>query len=147
MNPLLPVLMEKLAAEEPPSATDRVKSKLRRLGRKAKRSILGLGTGKVTRGELRTIKKQIRETRPRTEEEKRVDQLAGRKWTRGQYVRSAGIGAGMGTLAGIIGPKIEGAKIKPRGVGRAAAIGALYGAAIPAARRLADIEAAKAGVF
>lgn len=102
------------------------------------------------RRELKILKKQIKKIKPQTEREKRIERLAGKKWTTGQYVRGAGIGATVGTLGHVLGSAIEGKKALPitgRGTARAAAVGALFGAALPAATRLANIEAAKRGKF
>jgi len=146
MNPLLPVLMQKLAAEE--TFRDRAERKLRRMAKKTKRKVLELGSGRISRRELRTIKKQIRQQKPKTEEEKRIEQLAGPAWTKGRYVRGALIGAGMGMATHPVSAAIQRQKIRdPRAVLAAGAVGAMFGSALPAAKRLADIEAAKAGVY
>ena len=119
------------------------------------RDVVGrLGVGGIRKKELKAIEGQIRDIKPKTEEEKKIERLAGREWTKGQYTRGAGIGAGIGTAGHVIGSGIEGlgkgkflANMAPRKVLRTAAIASLYGAALPAARRIADVEAAKRGEF
>ena len=119
--------------------------------KKVKRTI---GVGSIKKKELSTIKKELKAVKAKSEKEKAVEKLTGRKWTRGQYGRGAAIGAGVGTVGHIIGSAIEGAGtgrfkelVRPRRVARTAAIASLYGAALPAARRVADVEAAKRGAF
>lgn len=143
MHPLLPFALEKLAKEEDKS------SRLRRLGRKIKSRLSGLGAGDIEQRELRKIKQQIRASKPETEEEKRIEQLAGRGWTKGKFLRAGVIGAGMGTAGAAVGSLIEGGKAarSPRALARGAVIGSLMAAATPAATRLADIEAAKRGKY
>lgn len=128
MNPLIPFLLDKLATEEK----------------------------KEKRKELRVIKGELKEIAPATKREKYIEELAGRKMTPGQYARYAGIGATVGGLQHVLGSAIEGAQpgktfrqvaFKPRSLARGATIGAIYSTAIPAAARLADIEAAKRGKF
>ena len=119
---------------------------------KTKKFFGNLGESGIKRRELRKIKSELRESKPQTEREKAVDRLAGRQYTAGQYARRAGVGALVGSGAQVAGSLIEGGKarragIRPRALGRAAAVGALFGSAIPAASRLADIEAAKRGAF
>ena len=144
---MLPFEMTKLAEEER-DYKEEIRRKLRAAKRRTKRFVLGLGSGSVSKGELRQIKKQIKQTKPKTEEEKRIEQLAGKKWTRGKYYRGAVIGAGMGTGGQMLRAAIQKQKVlDPRSLTAAAAIGAIYGSALPAARRLADIEAAKAGAY
>lgn len=164
MNILMRFAMAKMAAEElkyrvqvptpygqPPAIQKNISKLVKRLGE-----------GRVTKRELGRIKKQIRKIKPKTEKEKKVEQIAGRKWTKGQYKRYAAIGAGAGMATRITSRAIEGAgpwfkRVKgrgalkpvfsPRGMAAAAAIGGIYGAAMPAAKRLIDIEAAKKGKF
>lgn len=144
MHPLLPFAIEKLAREKegPPGP-------ITRLGRRIKSEFSGIGSGDIERQELRKIKQQIRAGKPKTEEEKRIEQLAGRGWTKGKFLRAGAIGAGMSTAGTAIGSMIEGGKAarSPRALARGAVIGAMMGAAVPAATRLADIEAAKRGLY
>ncbi len=120
---------------------------------KTKKFVGGLGEGGIRYREYRTIKGQLKKTKPKTKKERAVEQLAGKEYTPGQYARRAGIGAIVGAGAQGLGTVIEGKSaraaggLKPRALGRAAAVGALFGSAIPAASRLADIEAAKRGAF
>lgn len=111
----------------------------------------GIGVGGIKRKELRKIRGELREAKPQTAKEKAIERLAGREYTPGQYARRAGVGALVGTGAQAAGTLIEGSRkaggLRPRALGRAAAVGALFGSAIPAASRLADIEAAKRGKF
>lgn len=137
--------MLKLSAEE--SLWDRTEKKV-------KRFVGGLGAGRVKRTELRRIEGQLKQMRPKTKKEKKIELLTGRKWTPGQYARGAAVGSGVGVVGHVVGSAIEGAGkgsfrklMAPRKVARTAAIASLYGAAIPAVRRLADIEAAKRGEF
>jgi hypothetical protein len=112
-------------------------------------------TYREKRKELRVLKRQVKKITPKTEREKKIERLAGKKWTPGQYLRGAGIGGAVGALGHVAGTAIEGTAPKsfrsvalsPRALTRSAAIGALYGAALPAATRLANIEAAKRGKF
>lgn len=143
MHPLLPFAIEKLAREEDKP------SRLRRLGRKIKSELAGIGARSIERKELSKIKQQIKAGKPKTEREKRIEQLAGRGWTRGKFLRAGAIGAGMGTVGTAVGSLIEGGKAarSPRALARGAIIGSLMAAATPAATRLADIEAAKIGRY
>lgn len=140
--------MMKLAEE---SLLERAKERAGAAAGRVGKFVRRLGTKGIRRKELRKIKGQIRESRPQTEKEKAVQRLAGKKYTAGQYLRRAGVGALVGTGAQVAGTLIEGSGksggLKPRALGRAAAVGALFGSAIPAASRLADIEAAKRGAF
>lgn len=141
MNPFLPTLMKKMAAE----------------GQKRWAPAL-------TKGELRTLKQEIKEIKPKTEEERRISELIGRPPTKGQYMRSAAIGAGGGLTAHVLGRAIQGggmspwvgtkadllsgkATLSPRQLARAVTMGVVFGAAVPAFKRLMDIEAAKRGKF
>ena len=142
--------MMKLAEER--SRLETVKERLGVAAERTKKFVKSLGTRGIKRKELRTIRGQIRDTKPETAKEKAVERLAGKKYTPGQYARRAGVGAVIGSGAQAVGSLIEGGRarkagFKPRALGRAAAIGALFGSAIPAASRLADIEAAKRGAF
>lgn len=143
MHPLLPFVVEKFAAdkEEP--------GPIKRLSKKIKSELAGIGARSIERQELSKIKQQIRASKPKTEEEKRIEQLAGKGWTRGKFMRAGVIGAGMGTASTAIGSLIEGGRRarSPRALARGAVIGAMLGAATPAATRLADIEAAKRGRY
>lgn len=130
------------------------KSLWERTKKKVKRFVGGIGSGRVKKTELRKIEGQLKQMRPKTEKEKKIERLTGRRWTPGQYARGAAIGAGVGTVGHVIGSAIEGAGkgkfkslVAPRRIARTAAIASLYGAALPAARRIADVEAAKRGKF
>lgn len=147
MNPLLPVLLRKLAAEQK-SWTERAEEKARRTGRKIKKELVSIGSGRISRKELKTIKKQLKKQKPKTEEEKRIEQLAGPSWTKGRYTRGALIGATLNTAATGLSRKIMKQRaFTPRSAISSSAVGAIYGSALPAVSRLADIEAAKAGVY
>jgi hypothetical protein len=141
--------MRKLAAkEEEKSLLEQAKAKAYKTGKLLKREIVGLGSGHISRKQLKTIKSQLEKKKPKTEEEKRIGQLAGPKWTKGQYYRGALIGAGLTTGGQLIRAGIQKQKVlDPRALIAAGTVGAIYGSALPAARRLADIEAAKAGVY
>ncbi|MHA2333767.1 MAG: hypothetical protein ACXAEU_17205 [Candidatus Hodarchaeales archaeon] len=120
-----------------------------------------LGIEGISKKELKTISKQIKATKAKTEKEKKIEQLAGKKYTKGRLARGAGIGAAMNVGAHVLGTAIEGRKGKglkrfapsaakmfdPRALIRSGAIGSIYGSALPAVTRLADIEAAKRGVY
>ena len=106
------------------------------------------------RKETKLIEGQLEQVKPKTKREKRIERLTGRKWTPGQYIRGGAIGAGIGTAGHVVVAAIEGAGkgkmrelMAPRKVARTAAIATMYGAALPAARRIADVEAAKRGKF
>jgi hypothetical protein len=121
---------------------------------KIKKRISGVKKPAAKKRENRLIKKQLKEMKPKTRREKQIERLTGRKWSPGQYGRGAAIGAGVGTAGHVVGSLIEGAGkgtvkelLTPRKVARTAAIASLYGAAIPALRRAADVEAAKRGKF
>lgn len=146
-------ILEKLAEAQ--------KSEFRQRVRKIKRFIRGLGSGRVTGKQLKVIKKQVKQVQAKSDKDRQIERLSGRKWTKNQYIRGAGIGAGVGAAAHILGTAIGGAgpavggvkpslvkaMANPRSLVRGAAITALYGSALPAARRLADIEAAKRGKY
>lgn len=141
MHPLLPFLIDKIAAEEP-GLIDKAKSKVKGV-------IDDLNRPNLKRQEIRLIKQQIRESKPKTQKEKHIEQLAGKKWTKEKFLRAGAIGATMGTAAQGIGSFIEGSKAgrRPRSLARGAVIGAMLGAATPAATRFADVEAAKRGLY
>jgi len=139
MNPLLPFVMRKLAAEEVPG---------------------------LSKEQLKTIKKEIKAVKPQTEEEKKIVELVGKPATRGQLVRSAGVGGVGGVATQVIGRSISGgaggmypwigskadmlsgkAVLSPRALARAASMGVIFGSAVPALKRHLDIEAAKRGKF
>lgn len=87
----------------------------------------------------------------RSRVEQAVEEMAGKAHTPGQSLRYAGLGAGAGlglrALSAAIDPGLRGAAFKPRSMANAAITGAIYGGALPVARRLLDIEAAKRGAF
>jgi len=147
---LLPLLLNKLAAEEP-TLLERAKKLPQRVTRRLRR----IGETDLTKRQLQRLQQELREVKPKSTEERRVESLAGRKMTSGQLVRRSAIGAGVGALTHVVGTGIEGAPkgkflrtaLRPRSLARSGSIGALYGAAIPVAVRLADIEAAKSGKF
>ena len=139
MNPLLPFVMRKLAVEE------------------------SLGLSKK---QLQTIKEEIKSIKPQTEGEKRITELVGKPATRGQLVRSAGVGGVGGVAAQVVGRMISGgaggmypwigskadmlsgkAVLSPRALARAASMGVIFGSAVPAFKRHLDIAAAKRGKF
>jgi hypothetical protein len=114
--------------------------------------------------ERRNIRKALREVKPRTREERLRESLVGRPYTPGQYLRSAAIGAlggvGAGSLGGLIQKDVKvfpssvkliaekrRALLHPRRLAAGATVGAIYGSLIPAAQRIADIEAAKRGLY
>lgn len=118
----------------------------------------------LTAEEKRNIKKAIKAIKPKTKEEKIKERLVGRPLTVGKYLRNAAIGSIGGIGAGSLGGLIQGdvrvrpwkvpnpvekrrALLHPRRLAAGATVGAVYGAMIPAAQRLADIEAAKRGMY
>lgn len=118
----------------------------------------------LTAEERRNIRKAIKALKPKTREEKIKGELVGRPLTVGQYVRNAAIGSMGGIGAGSLGGLIQGdvrvrpwkvpnpvekrrALLHPRRLAAGATVGAVYGAMIPAAQRLANIEAAKRGMY
>ncbi len=138
MNPLLPFVMRKLAAE----------------------------ASELSKEQLRTIKQEIKAVKPQTEEEKKIVELVGKPATRGQLLRSAGVGSVGGVAAHVVGRAISGgaggmypwvgskanmlsgkAVLSPRALARAASMGVIFGSAVPALKRHLDIESAKRGKF
>jgi hypothetical protein len=90
--------------------------------------------------------------------------MAGKPFTPGQYGRYTAAGALSGLAGHFLGGAIEGEHFKlwkpdtlkpnserallhPRKLSRAAVMGAIFGAAVPAARKLWDIHAAQQGYF
>lgn len=121
---------------------------------KFKKKVKSIGKAPTRKREAKVIKGQLRKVKAKSKRERQIERLTGRRWTGGQYARGAGIGAAVGTVGHVVGSAIEGAGkgrfgelMAPRRVGRTAAIASMYGAALPAARRLADVEAAKRGKF
>lgn len=123
MNPLLPFVLKKLAAEQPP----------------------------VSKKELNVIQKEIVKIKPKTEGEKKIVELVGKPQTKGQMIRNAIIGVGSGIGAATVGNLIDREAGKPIMTGRkalrAGVMGITFGAAMPAVKRLIDIEAAKRGKY
>lgn len=143
MNPLMPFLLNKIADDEELSRFGKLKKKL-------KKKWSDIGTSGIRRRELRAIKKQIKAGKPTSEKEKAVERLAGKGWTKGKFLRGAAIGGSIGALGQAVGSVVEGTTkkgLRPRSLARGAVVGAMMGAASPAAARLADIEAAKRGVY
>lgn len=118
----------------------------------------------LTPEERRNIKKAIKAIKPKTKEEKIKGELIGPPLTLGKYMRNAAIGSAGGIGAGSLGGLIQGdvrvrpwkvpnpverrrALLHPRRLAAGATVGAVYGAMVPAAQRLADIEAAKRGMY
>lgn len=122
MNPLLPFLMTKLAAEEP----------------------------KITKSELKMINKELKSITP-TKADESIAKLVGKPQTKRQMVRNAAIGAALSVGSTALGNLIEGDKTRPimtpRGALRSAVMGITFSAAVPAMKRWVDIEAAKRGKF
>lgn len=121
---------------------------------KFKKKVKTIGQAPTQKKQEKVIKGQLKKVEAKSERERQIERLTGRKWTPGQYARGAGIGAAVGTAGHVIGSLIEGMGkgrvaelMAPRRVARTAAIASLYGAALPAARRIADVEAAKRGKF
>ena len=77
--------------------------------------------------------------------------MAGKAYTPGQTARYAGLGAaagvGLRAINAAIDPVLRRTAFKPRGLASAAVTGAIYGGALPVARRIMDIDAAKRGKF
>jgi hypothetical protein len=104
----------------------------------------------LSKKQLQTIKEEIKSIKPQTEEEKKITELVGKHQTRGQILRGTLIGTTAGIGVGALGNLIEGGGKKimtPRGALRSAVMGVTFGAAMPAIRRIADIEVAKRGQF
>lgn len=118
----------------------------------------------LTAEEKRNIRKTIKAIKPKTKEERIKGKLVGPPITVGKYLRNAAIGAAGGIGAGTLGGLIQGdvrvrpwkvpnpvekrrALLHPRRLAAGATVGAVYGAMVPAAQRLADIEAAKRGIY
>lgn len=121
---------------------------------KFKKKVRSIVKPPTRKKEEKVLKGQLKKVKPKTKREQQIERLTGRRWTAGQYARGAGIGAAVGTVGHVLGAAVEGAGkgkfkelITPRRIGRTAAIASLYGAALPAARRIADVEAAKRGAY
>lgn len=102
----------------------------------------------------RNIRKALKATAPKTRKEQQVEQLAGKQYTAGQLARGGAIGAGFGAAAGLAegaiggGRKgLAGAVKNPRQLMGRAVTGALFGAAVPAAKRYSDVQAAEGGWY
>lgn len=158
MNPLLPFLMSKLAAEG--------------------------SAPLVTKSELKTIKREIEQNKPKSEAEKKLNELVGRSPTKGQLLRAAAVASGGGVATQVLGRVISGpgshmgkpmypwigekgkwvaeagkkrwlpsdmrtgkAVLSPRQLARSIALSAVLTAAVPVAKRMWDIKAAKKGKF
>lgn len=107
--------------------------------------------------EAKNLEKAVKKEQARTPEEKKVQQLVGRKPTAGQLARWGAIGAGAGVGGHLIRSGLEGGEkwvpksaikpgrevLHPRRLAGAAAVGAIYGSALPVARRLWDIRTAR----
>jgi hypothetical protein len=120
----------------------------------------------LSKEQLKTIKQEIKAVKPQTEEEKKIVELVGKPATRGQLLRSAGVGGVGGVATQVVGRAISGgaggmypwigskadmlsgkAVLSPRALARAASMGVIFGSAVPALKRHLDIEAAKRGKF
>jgi len=147
------VLMDKLAAaKQEGNRFERGAASSARVVGKVKRFFTGLGSGHVSRKEMGVLQKQIKSTEPKSKKQQLLERLSGRAWTSKQYIRNAGIGAGAQIIGSAIGNVIEkkpvfAPKNAIRTLARQAVLGSIYASAIPAGRRLADIEAAKRGKY
>jgi len=114
--------------------------------------------GRVDRSDLKMLKHEVGKVAPATQAEEKAYELAGRPWTKGQYVRAGLQALGAGATAHGVGTLIEGGDKelgktvwselkKPRKLARSMVMGAIFAAGLPAARRIMDIEAAKRGKF
>lgn len=112
----------------------------------------------ITRKEHYVIKKQLRDLKKkRPKSERDLELLVGPKATTAQLLRHAGIGAGVGGLAHMIGTAIEGSRdprlttsrlmFKPRSLARSAITGAAFAALTPVVSQTADRFAAKKGKY
>lgn len=128
-----------------------------------------VGHVKVAQSEFTTEERQniraaLKASKAKSREQRMREELVGRAPTPGKYLRGAAIGALGGIGAGSLGGLIQGdvkvrpwkvkspvekrrALLHPRRLAAGATVGAIYGAMVPAAQRLADIEAAKRGVY
>jgi hypothetical protein len=112
----------------------------------------------IQRAEALNLETAVKKVEEQTPEEKKVQQLVGRKPTKGQLGRWALIGAGAGTGGHLVRSALEGAAdgwlpksvvkpgkqvLHPRRLAGAAAVGAIYGSALPVSRRLWDIQTAR----
>lgn len=179
MNVLTRFLISKMAAESTAVGTVKSPAKLQTAILQAQRSLVGSVKPKHTsREELKNIKRTVAAIKPKTEKEKKLTELTGKPYTKGQYKRYASIAGGAGLATHFAGRAIGGGKVpwllaelknpavresiserifrgmvkgetmvSPRQLARAAVIGGIYGAFIPAARRVADISAAKRGKY
>ena len=111
--------------------------------------------------EAKNITKALKEQKPKTDTEKKVEQLVGRKPTTGQLTRWGLLGAGAGVGTHIVGNAIggggkwlpkgglkgamkpSGAVLAPRNLARAGAVGAAFASGVPVARKLWDIQTAR----
>lgn len=171
MNVMLRFMLAKMAAESIISAPTEIKSTLQQA------HDMSTGKVRVSKQELGNVKKTLKQLAPKTEKEKTLEELSGRPFTKGQYKRYAALAgtAGIAThfggraIGGGTTPWIHGTSpagvlessgkrilrglksgetmISPRQLARAAVIGGIYGAMIPAWRRIADTQAAKKGKF
>lgn len=117
-----------------------------------------LGEEKLTREEIKNVRKTIKQLQPKTTQEKQVQEVVGRPLTPGQLARYTGIGLGvglgMGGLRRGLGSIGRGGSIRktvghvlgPRDLAGDTATGLAF-SALPIIRQQTDIEAAKRGVF
>jgi len=68
-------------------------------------------SAKLTQDQRRNIKKSLRLIKPKTKSEAEVQELAGRPWTSGQFMRRGVIGASGGVAAGTLGGAVTGAPL------------------------------------
>lgn len=143
-------------------ATEKKDKKLgiiQRLRRRRKRYYLH---GKrIGAREHRNIEQAAKKVKPKTETERRVQEIAGAKPTSGQLTRWGLLGAGAGVGTHLLGSAIEGGKpwlpsgglkgaikpqtavLAPRNLARAGAVGAAFASGVPVARKLWDIQTAR----
>jgi len=130
------------------------RSLVQRLKRRRRYYLFGK---RIKAQEAKNIEKAVKKDQPKTPEEKKVQQLVGRKPTAGQLARWGTIGAGAGIGGHLVRSGLEGGEkwipksvtkpgkeaLHPRRLAGAAAVGAIYGSALPVARRLWDIQTAR----
>ncbi len=130
----------------------------------------------MTKKEEKNIAATLKKVAPKTETEERVQQIAGRPFTPGQFLRYGTVGTGMGVAGHIAGSGIAGgtrwkpwvtgaekaiggetlrqaekdiakAVLNPRQLARAGVMGTVFGLGVPMLRRMSDIHAARKGKY
>jgi len=120
---------------------------------------------RISEQHAQNIQSTLAKKQPRTKEERQIQSIVGARPTPGQMGRHVLIGAGGGLATHLIGSAIEGGNkwipdmsegvvkgllrqrqktvLHPRSLARAAAVGSMVAGAIPAAKRIWDIQTAR----